>query len=270
MVVNTRDITERKASEELLKKHNEDLKKINSELDGFVYRASHDLRAPLSSILGLIEICKAEKDKKLQLDYLDMMDKSVKKLDLFIKNIIDFSRNSRLEVSSTPVNFQELVNGVFDEYKYMERSTEIERKVIIKGSENFYSDIFRLKIIFSNMISNAIRYSNPNVKSFIHIFIDINKENATIEFRDNGRGIAKESLNRVFDMFYRASEYNVGSGLGLYIVKEVIHGLNGSVKVESKYGEGSTFTVKIPNLIGNAPNSNPQDDIVRKNVGVTK
>lgn len=248
-VINSRDITQRKEAEERLKNQNEELKKINSELDGFVYRASHDLRAPLSSILGLISISKEEKDIRQKEEYLNMMEKSVKKLDLFIRNIIDYSRNARLQISVTPVRFDELISSIFDEYKYMERSTLIERKLTIEGNTDFYSDIFRLKIIFSNIISNAIRYSNPRVNSFIRISINMTDANAVIHFEDNGAGIATESVNRIFEMFYRASESNVGSGLGLYIVKEVVQALGGTIKVDSELGKGTTFIVTVPNMI---------------------
>ncbi len=242
------DITERKLAEEQLKQQNQELLKINAELDSFVYRASHDLRAPLSSLLGLINISKTEANEEIKAQYLQLMEKSVGKLDQFIQGIINYSRNARLEVTGKPIDFQALVNETFDDLKYMDRSEVIQKQLSIEGGAAFFSDLFRLKIIFSNLISNAIRYSNPRVASFIHIHIVIDAQKASIAFTDNGRGIAQESIGKIFDMFYRASQENVGSGLGLYIVKEVILALDGSIQVQSEVARSTCFTVTLPNL----------------------
>ncbi|HYG37577.1 MAG TPA: PAS domain-containing sensor histidine kinase [Cytophagales bacterium] len=246
IVVNTREITDRKTDEEKLKQQNDELRKINEELDSFVYRASHDLRAPLVSLLGLINVTKDENDEEVKQKYFGLMQKSVAKLDLFIKNIIDYSRNSRLDVSINPVNFKEILTEIFDELKYTSGSQEVTKQIQIEGDHHFFTDIFRLKIIFNNIISNAIRYRNPKVASYIHINIKMDKEKAVIVFKDNGVGIEKEYLDKIFNMFFRASDQNVGSGLGLYIVKQAIITLKGTIKVESEYGKGTTFILEIP------------------------
>jgi ligand-binding sensor domain-containing protein/nitrogen-specific signal transduction histidine kinase len=242
------DNTGRKLAEEQLKHQNQELRKINAELDRFVYRASHDLRAPLSSLLGLIAIFKMETSEVVRARYLEMMEKSIGKLDAFIQSIISYSKNSRLEVSVEPIDFQELFDETFENFKYMERSELIDKKLTVVGESAFYSDPFRLKIIFNNLISNAIRYSNPSISSYIHITVVTEEQKVSIEFEDNGCGIAEESLDKVFEMFYRASETNVGSGLGLYIVKEVIQTLDGSIQVQSRLGRGTTFTIQLPNM----------------------
>ncbi|MES2734576.1 MAG: PAS domain S-box protein [Bacteroidota bacterium] len=248
MVLNNRDITERKLAEEQLKQQNHELRKINAELDRFVYRASHDLRAPLSSLLGLITITKMESSEETKAQYLQMMEKSIGKLDTFIQSIINYSRNARLEITGQPVDFQEMFEETFEDLKYMAQSGEIARQLSITGESPFFSDVFRLKIIFNNIISNAIRYSNPRIAAFIHIRITIDEQYAFIEFEDNGCGIAEESIDKIFEMFYRASQGNVGSGLGLYIVKEVVDTLHGKLQVHSQFGKGTTFQVKLPNL----------------------
>lgn len=242
------DITERQLAEEQLKQQNQELRKINAELDRFVYRASHDLRAPLSSLLGLINITKLESDEEVKARYFGMMEKSINKLDTFIQSIISYSKNARLEVDVKLIDFEELFSETFDDLKYMDRSESIEKKLIIAGEAAFCSDLFRLKIIFNNLVSNAIRYSNPQAASFIHIRIAVDDQLVSIEFEDNGYGIAEDSLERVFEMFYRASPTNVGSGLGLYIVKEVIQTLDGSIGIRSQLGKGTTFIVQLPNL----------------------
>ncbi|MES2730788.1 MAG: two-component regulator propeller domain-containing protein [Bacteroidota bacterium] len=229
-----------------LEGQNEELKKINAELDRFVYRASHDLRAPLTSILGLINITKTEPNESSKGLYLGLMEKSVHKLDTFIQNIIDYSKNARTEVVSKQIDFESLVWETFEDLKYMDESTQIEKVIQIHGNAPFYSDPFRLKIIFNNMISNAIRYRNPKNASFIKINVEVNAQRALLTFTDNGCGIPVNSLDKIFDMFYRASQANVGSGLGLYIVKEVITTMKGGIHVQSVLGYGTTFVVELP------------------------
>lgn len=248
VVMNNRDITERKLAEEQLKQQNEELKKINAELDRFVYRASHDLRAPLASLLGLISITRQELDSTQVIHYLMLMEKSVSKLDTFIQNIITYSRNARLTIDSTLIDFEALITDTFEDMKYLNRSEGIEKRVHLELKSDFFSDNFRIKIIFNNIISNAIRYSNPGTSSFIAIRIVATQEQATIEFEDNGLGIPPESIDKIFDMFYRASESNVGSGLGLYIVKEVAEALKGTIEVESQLGLGTLFRFVLPNF----------------------
>lgn len=244
-----RDVTERKLAEEQLLAQNEELKKINAELDSFVYRASHDLRAPLSSISGLINIAREEKEPKLQAYYFDLMIKSLNKLDTFIRSIINYSRNARLEVKPQLIDFQQLIDDAFNDLQYMEGINQIEKRLELNLTHAFYSDIFRLQIIFNNFISNAVKYRNLYTDSYIIIRVSTSEQKAHIEFEDNGIGIGRDKIERIFEMFYRATEKNAGSGLGLYIVHEAIGVMDGSIKVESQLGKGTTFSIDLPNIV---------------------
>ncbi|MES2733369.1 MAG: PAS domain S-box protein, partial [Bacteroidota bacterium] len=242
------DITQRKEAEILLREQNDELKKINTELDRFVYRASHDLRAPLVSMLGLINITRLEPGETQREEYFQLMTKSIHKLDIFIQDIINYSKNTRLEIITAKIDFTSLLSETLEELKYTEGNEDIEKIVDMEEKADFYSDTFRLNVIFNNIISNAIRYRNPRAKSFLHTTIRVTANKVVIEFKDNGQGIATSNLSRIFDMFYRASANNVGSGLGLYIVKEMIETLDGVIQVESTLGEGTTFRIELPNL----------------------
>jgi ligand-binding sensor domain-containing protein/signal transduction histidine kinase len=227
---------------------NRELNKTNAELDSFVYRTSHDLRAPLTSIQGLINLTKIEQELTCQQKYLGLIEKSVKKLDIFIKNIIDYSRNSRTKIDPRPIHFEELIEETFDELKYMEGSQPLDKQVDISCTGTFYTDPYRLKMILNNLLSNAIRYSKPGSPSWIKVVVKTNEKSAEIQVCDNGIGIPAESLDRIFDMFYRASQSNTGSGLGLYIVKESVDVLGGTLAVTSQPGKGSTFKIVLPVL----------------------
>jgi signal transduction histidine kinase len=227
---------------------NEELRKSNMELDKFVYSVSHDLRAPLSSVLGIIELAEEETSDKVMLDQLSIMKNSINKLDNFVLDILNYSRNSRLEVKKTKVLFKEMLDDIALNLKYMNRAnTPIDIQIVINESGTFESDQSRLNIVLNNLISNAIRYSNSkSANPFVRITVDANEERAKVKVKDNGIGIRKDLQEKVFNMFYRVSENSEGSGLGLYIVKEAVEKLNGQISLESELGHGSEFTLVIP------------------------
>jgi signal transduction histidine kinase len=227
---------------------NENLKKTNSELDSFVYKASHDLRSPLVSLLGLIEITKNEKDFDKVKQYLLLKEKSVKKLDSLILDILDISKNARLDIEVNEIDFNLLFEDVFSNYNYLEDYSKIEKIVNINAKGVFYSDTKRLNMVFNNLVSNSIRYSDiSKPKPYIKIDIEIYPSHAYIKVKDNGQGIRKEHFQKIFDMYFRANERNTGSGLGLYIVKETLQKLKGNVQMSSEYMEWTEFQLMIPN-----------------------
>jgi signal transduction histidine kinase len=226
---------------------NKELKKVNSELDRFVYSVSHDLRAPLLSTLGLIDISRNEQNEQERYKYLEMMNKSIRKLDNFIIDIINLSKNARLDLQRDPIVFDKLIPTVLEEHSFMENSRNIQFVNNIHQTGTFHTDSKRLTIVLNNLISNAIRYSSPQ-QPYVNISIEADEENAVIIITDNGVGIAREHVDKIFNMFYRASQSKSGSGLGLYIVKETVQKLKGSVEVHSQLDKGSTFIIRIPSL----------------------
>lgn len=240
------EIRIRKTAEQKTKDSNKELRKTNAELDSFVYSVSHDLRAPITSVLGLLNLAKDEKDRETLQGYLDMISKSVIKQDLFIKDILNLSRNSRLQLNRSVINFEEIINEIFEQLKYINH-LEVNKSFEIDQQKPFYSDVSRIKVVFNNLISNAIRHHNGKHPK-VDIKVQIKPKYAHISIQDNGVGISKEHLNSVFKMFYRATDTNHGSGLGLYIVKETIDKLQGSIKLISKVNKGTQVLVQIPSL----------------------
>lgn len=244
----SRDITNQTHTEDLLKKQNEELTKINAELDRFVYSASHDLRAPLMSVKGLLNMIQLDEDKSNTDHYLSLIRQSVDRLDRFISDIINYSRNSRMDLMPMRIDFNDLLRESIDSLKYMEGAQHIRCVTNIKGDSPFFSDYSRLLIIFNNLISNAVRYRDRwKNDSFLEMSIDVSNNKARIVFTDNGIGIAEEYLDKIFKMFFRANADSKGSGLGLYIVKSAVEKLNGNISVQSAIGAGTTFTINIPN-----------------------
>jgi PAS domain S-box-containing protein len=249
LTVFSRDITNQQHTEDLLKRQNEELIKINAELDRFVYSASHDLRAPLMSVKGLINMIKVDPEKRNTDHYVKLIERSIDKLDHFILDIIHYSRNSRMDVMPKEINFQALLEESIDSLKFIDGAEQVRSVKNFNLRAPFYSDYSRLLMIFNNIIANAVRYRDHwKQDSFLEINILATEEKAVIRFSDNGIGIAEEYLDKVFKMFFRASADSKGSGLGLYIVKSAVDKLNGRIDVQSKIGEGTVFTIEIPNL----------------------
>ena len=227
----------------------EELQKLNKELDRFVYSVSHDLRAPITSVLGLIYLSRRSESFEEVRQYMDLQEKSLKKLDNFIADILHYSRNNRMEINAQEVDFQEELENILELQNQYDPNIKIETKIEVKQEVRFSTDKQRLVIVLNNLIGNAFRYYNPyQKKSFIHLVANISIEKAIIKITDNGIGIGKEHIDKIFGMFYRATDKTAGSGLGLYIVKEVIEKLKGKISVESELGKGTTFTIEIPNL----------------------
>lgn len=248
IVVNFRDVDERIRYEQALRSSNEKLQKINAELDKFVYSVSHDLRAPLASVLGIIDLTEAETSDPVVLEHLSLMKESILKLDVFLKDILDYSRNARMEVEAAKIDFRQLLEEIIDNLKYTSDGRKVALNTHIEGEVEFFSDKGRISIILNNLISNAIRYHNPEVENpFVSVDVRLTGKGALITVRDNGIGIRTENHQRVFDMFFREARAGTGSGLGLYIVKETVEKLKAKLSLRSEPGRGSEFQLLIPN-----------------------
>ncbi len=234
---------------EAVEHRNQELMKVNSELDRFVYSASHDLRAPLTSILGLVRLTKLDDNPENRKQYLDMVEKSIHKLDGFIHDIINYSRNARTQLASVPVDFNAVTSEIFEMLSFQDNSSRIKKIVNVTGDGVFYTDRKRLDVVLYNLVTNAIKYHHTNHPDpWIRIEVTYSTKSATVKVVDNGPGIRKDHLNNIFKMFYRADERSSGSGLGLFIARETVEKLKGTISVESSPGKGSTFTVEIPSL----------------------
>lgn len=237
---------------QLLKKKNKTLKKLNQELDSFVYSTAHDLRSPLSSLLGLLNILKYENKQEDLRPYFQMMEESIHRMEDFIAQIVGYSKNKRLGVTIEKIDLYSLIGDIFDNHRFVEGASRIDRHVKVEDQIPFYSDRGRLTIVLNNLISNAIRYADlSKPRPFIKIDVTIDEQFAMIDFIDNGIGIGEEHVTRVFDMFYRANVGSKGSGLGLFIFKETVAKLKGWVSLSSTLGEGTSYRIQIPNELKN-------------------
>ncbi|ELR73911.1 two-component sensor histidine kinase [Fulvivirga imtechensis AK7] len=246
-VVNART-AELLAQREQLQNANKDLMTINSELDNFVYRSSHDLVAPLKSLKGLIHLAKIDNPGDTQMHYLQIMNNSVLRLEDFIKSIMDYSVNAKREIILQEVKLDDVINDIVTEIKYFEKAEKVDLKKKYGADFTLKSDSSRLKIILSNLITNSVKYHNyEQPRPYVKVIAHQDDQKTEIAIQDNGQGIPEAYLEKIFDMFFRASESAEGSGLGLYIVKDTADKLGAEIRVESEEGVGTTFTLTIPN-----------------------
>ncbi len=261
-VWNFRDITDHRRAKELLEQQNRELVKANLELDRFVYSASHELRAPLTSVLGLVSIARMAEEDESKINILDMMQKSIERLDIFIKDIVNYSANSRLEIIHDKIDFEELIFGSIEQLRFMPEMGKIGIFTEFHGEADFYSDTRRIAVLVNNLLSNAIKYQDSDRENpYVHVTVRMTNAAVEIAISDNGLGIPQAYQSKIFNMFYRATQKKTGTGLGLYIVKEILERLHGEIRVESEVGMGSTFYLTIPN--GPLSLSSVEDNVIQ-------
>lgn len=232
---------------QIIEAANEQLNQTNKELDRFVYSVSHDLSAPLKSIQGLIHLSRVEIKDKQPLLYLNMMEKSATRLNDFINEVLDYSRTSRKEIEMQQISLARMVDELREKFIFNDHNASIQLNVSLQ-SDTVHTDPILLKIALGNLLSNAIKFQkryhehNP----LVEIRSRQNQNEIRIDVIDNGVGIREEHVSKIFDMFYRATSQSPGSGLGLYIAREAILKLGGRITIDTKYGEGSTFSILLP------------------------
>ncbi len=233
--------------QKLLEEQNSELTKVNAELDSFVYSVSHDLRAPLTSVMGVLQLIKLESDPTLVDLYLEKIDESVKRLDTFIGDILNYSRNARLAFTAESIDFENLINDTVKDLSYINSSSKIDLQVAICNEGNYLSDTVRWSIMLKNLLSNAYKFAGSAANiPVVSVSVTTTDDVATLIVEDNGPGIPPDHIGSIFKMFYRASTTVFGSGLGLYIVADIVEKLNGSISAQNKKGGGAKFTLIIP------------------------
>lgn len=232
----------------LLAIKNEELQKAYNELDKFAYSVSHDIRGPLSGIMGAIRVVKHLDDVSEIKEMLSLMENSVKKLDTFILSMHDYYTLQRGELRIKEIDLEQVVNDLKDIHQTNLVANKVQLSVKFNQQEPFWCDEVTLKLILNNLVSNAIKYQKQdNDNKWIELNVEVAKGLTTIYVKDNGIGIPENYLTEIFQLFFRASTQDAGSGFGLYNVKDALLKLNGGIKVSSVLGEGAVFKVTIPN-----------------------
>lgn len=232
------DITEKK-------KQLAELQRLNQEIDKFIYHSSHDMRSPLTTIMGLTHLIGLECNSAPIQQYNSMIQSQVNHLDNLLKSLVNITFNKTAPVVEV-IDFEKELEVILREFRHQYQNVRVH--TYFEGSHRFQSDPARVHIIMKNLISNAFRFHDPyHDAPNVNVKIVESESETLITVSDNGIGIDESCVDSIFTMFYKAERGS--TGLGLYIVKSMVDKLGGTIKVRSKRGQGSTFTVKLPNLI---------------------
>lgn len=224
-----------------------DLDEALDELETFIYKASHDMRAPISSILGLINIAMLDAVHHPG-KYYHMIRQQTERMDRMLSQLCQTARIRKGSKVIHPINFPVFFEKLKSTLVFMEGYDQIEFIDHIHVRNTFYSDKALLTNLFLNLMDNAVKYRKTGPEqSILQIEISDYDEGVKICFKDNGTGIAPAYHHDVFRMFFRANVNSKGSGLGLYTVKHCVKKLHGSIEMESTEGVGTMFTIVLPN-----------------------
>ena len=237
-----RDITSRKSAEKQLEY------KIN-ELNTFLYKATHDLRSPLVSVMGLVQLAK-DLNMEAELEsYIDMINSSVHKMDNLLVDLFKIVNISQGKLVNDEIDFDWMIDEILTSLSHRPEFSEIIFRKHLNINAPFIADSGLLYSVLQNIIDNAIKYKKKSeeMESIVIITVDTSVEQIKIGITDNGIGIAPESQDKVFDMFYRATANSSGTGLGLYIVKTSVEKMNGKIILSSIPDKGTSFNIVFPN-----------------------
>lgn len=234
-----------------LRKSNAKLIRANRELDLFIYRASHDFKAPLATLMGLIELGKMTLPQKESQDLLEKIEFTIVKADsmlnklMMVNSINHKSSSNTKKYQDIPLeNFiKDCLNRLPDK---IVDSQNFEVLIDLDDIKTFRSEPTLLAYIFDNLIENALFFAQPTQAARLEITAEDHKDYLLIAFRDNGIGIAPSLQTKVFEMFYRGSEQSRGNGLGLHVVMRALNKLRGRITLESDVNKGCLFQLFLP------------------------
>ena len=234
-------------SNSMLAAKNKELQSAYDELGKFAYSVTHDIRGPLLSVIGALEISKGMDNLPELREILGMMDLAVRKLDEFIKNMHEYYNLKRSELTYEAIDFNKVIDDLAAFFRIGGKMDNVRFTHTVVQNESFYSDEIAIKIVINNLLSNAFKYQRRTASDkFVDVHIELIDNIAAITVKDNGIGIDKNQIENIFKMFYRATTEETGSGFGLYNVQDALNKLNGKIAVESVVNEGTTFIVQIP------------------------
>lgn len=232
-----------------LKEKSVKLQKLHSEMNQFVYSLSHELRGPLMSISGISKLAKLEVSDPNALEYFEMIDTATGKLDDFIYKMLDFYRSTKIDHKIAEIHFQDIVNQQLEAYREKFDLTHFHVDVQVNQEIPFFGDEAKIRVILNNLFSNAVQFQKEDGgQKRISLTIDVIQNQAILVVEDNGIGIEARYREEVFNLFMRATQKNVGTGLGLYMVKEAVQQLGGKINLKSEVDIGTSVTVTLPTL----------------------
>ncbi|MDX2301206.1 MAG: ATP-binding protein [Microscillaceae bacterium] len=232
-----------------LRRTNEALVLSNQELDTLIYRASHDFKGPVATLTGLTQIARLEvSESSKALDFFDRIDLTAQKMDGMLEKLHLLSYIFGKDLELEKIDFERIISHIQENLKDRIAESGMQFHLKVAPDVLYHSDPEVVQAVLENLIENAITFRTQNSESSPQLDIHIQNDFASIqiELQDNGVGIPEEFQARIFEMFFRGSEASKGNGLGLYVVKKALERLDGQVSLDSRSGEYTNFTIKLP------------------------
>lgn len=234
--------------EKKVKERTKELNEKSAQVDLLVYKASHDINGPLRSIVSLTRLGIQDlKDNPVALSYLENIHSASSKVTGMVSDLLNLARIKETQITYEQVNASMMIEEILASFKNLPEFSRLNFEVSIPEGFNLVSDPKTILSILQNIVENAIKYSDPS-KTKCEVKISVSREfnNYVILCEDNGIGIPENMRDKIFEMFYKVDERSVGSGLGLFLVREMVRKLGGNIEFSGKEGEGSTFRIHLP------------------------
>lgn len=230
-----------------LRTSNAELKKALTNLERFVYSASHEFRAPLVSIRGVLDLLRLEQESEKRNEYIAHIGDAVFKLDLFTQNLSSYHQNLTAPVNISRFNAKELLDTLVRNFETAKGTSDFRISLIFLGEPELFSDEMRIRMAAKNLISNAIEHAQPEAgPTVVEVVAEHGQNGLTILVKDNGQALPVNKLEWLRDTLEGNIPYESGRGLGAFIVKEVLNKLQGKATVESSANFGTKVQLTIP------------------------
>jgi len=253
VVLNVRDITERKQAEKIIKETQTHLKEVIASKDKLFSIIAHDLRSPFNAILGyselLIESTKDVQDGECD-GYVAIINSSAKNTLILLDNLLNWAKSQTGQISCKPekIDISVIIKGILKTANSTAKIKKISLNYVQSDVVELYTDVNMFKIVLRNLISNGIKFTHPNGK--IEVLVRQHKKHIEITVADNGIGMDEETTNKLFkintNISTKGTAAEKGSGLGLLLCKEFVEKQNGRIWVNSVVGKGSDFVFTLP------------------------
>lgn len=242
----------RRDSLKIVRKDFQRLEAVNKELDRYAYVVSHTLRGPLITVKGLLNLAEQTPDISSLRTLHEMMQTSINKVDTVLVRLLEQARNAHTETSVQRIDWVALLDDVINGLRYIDPQNTVNKFMHLETAIEFYSDPERIAMFLNHVIGNAFvhRNSEEHHESITSIEVFTSAESAIVVVKDNGKGIPTEYLSKVFDMFFKVDTGMPGAGLGLFLAKELVTKLGGTIDITSRINIGTTVRIELPNKEG--------------------
>ena len=230
---------------------NERLHLANKELDLFIYRASHDLKGPIATVLGLALLAKIEEKTGANVeDYIEKIENIASKMDKTLVKLSLINTINQENLLLEPIRISQAIQRTFDRFAEISQRCGVEMSYECPDNCVVISNPELLAMVFDNVVENGIFYrsNGRNGSPFVKVSVESNFEKMMIRFSDNGIGIETQYHQLIFDMFFRGSEASQGNGLGLYVARKAVEKIGGLIDVESEANKGTVFIINLPSI----------------------